>query len=164
MTQDNRTGPAHSVRCGRRWKLVLLSGLAGVVLTVGGGLAMVSTDKGAFCGSCHAMSEAALTHAQSVHAKLACNDCHAPHNLLEKIPFKAEAGARDIYVNTLGTIPDLIHPQGNTLEVVQANCVRCHSSTVMTVNMTSKESCMSCHRQVPHTNKTPISTRKAADE
>ncbi|WP_243452160.1 cytochrome c3 family protein [Desulfovibrio subterraneus] len=147
----------------RRWRAMLLAGLAGVALTFGAGLAMVTTDRAAFCGSCHAMEEAALTHKQSVHAKLSCNECHAPHNLAAKIPFKAVAGTKDIYANTLGTIPDLIHPQGNTLNVVQANCVRCHSSTVMTVNMGSKDNCMSCHRHVPHTPKKPISTRKAAD-
>ncbi|GFM35517.1 cytochrome c3 family protein [Desulfovibrio psychrotolerans] len=148
---------------GRRWQAVILAGLAGVALTVGAGLAMVTTDTAGFCGGCHAMSEAVLTHSQSVHSKLSCNDCHAPHNIVAKIPFKAAAGTRDIYVNTLGTVPDLIHPVGNTLEVVQANCVRCHTSTVMTVNMDNKESCMSCHRHVPHTPRKPISTRKAAD-
>lgn len=150
-------------RSGRRWRAALLAGLAGVALTFGAGIAMVSTDKAGFCGSCHAMSEAVLTHSQSVHAKLSCNECHAPHNLMSKLPFKAVAGTKDIYANTLGTIPDLIHPEGNTLEVVQTNCVRCHSETVKSVNMGSKDNCMSCHRHVPHTPKKPISTRKAAD-
>lgn len=150
-------------RTGRGWRVAVLAGLAGVALTFGAGLAMVSTDRAGFCGSCHAMSEAVLTHAQSVHAELSCNECHAPSNLMAKLPFKAAAGAKDVYANTLGSIPDLIHPQGNTLEVVQANCVRCHTATVMNVNMTSKDTCMSCHRHVPHTPKKPISTRKAAD-
>jgi hypothetical protein len=26
------------------------------------------------------------------HAKLSCNECHAPHNLLAKLPFKAQEG------------------------------------------------------------------------
>ncbi len=66
---------------------------------------MTATDQALFCGSCHSMSEAALTHKRSPHAKFACNECHAPHNLAAKLPFKAKEGARDIYSTTLGTIP-----------------------------------------------------------
>lgn len=148
---------------GRGWRSVLFSFLAGIVFIVGAAIATTSTDQPMFCGSCHSMDEAALTHQRSVHAKLACNDCHAPHNLIAKLPFKAKEGARDISATVSGTIPDLIHAGAETKQVVRENCRRCHSATVSTVNMQGKAFCTDCHRHVPHTPKIPVAKRSAAD-
>jgi len=148
---------------GPGWLYALLPALGGVVLTVGVALAMHTTDQASFCGSCHSMSEAALTHQRSVHAKLACNECHAPYNLVAKVPFKTKEGMRDMYVTATSTIPDLIHPGGETKDVTQANCLRCHAETTSTVVMTSKPYCTDCHRSVPHMPKIPVAERSAAD-
>jgi cytochrome c nitrite reductase small subunit len=145
------------------WGLLALAFVAGAASIIGSAVAMNTTDQAGFCGSCHSMTEAALTHKQSVHAKFACNECHAPHNLVTKIPFKAKEGTRDFFVTTTKTIPDLIHPGEETREVVQTNCLRCHEAGIQTVNMTSKTHCTDCHRHVPHTPKLPISKRSAAD-
>ena len=147
----------------RGWRFALPPAIAGIVLTVGAALAMTATDQAMFCGSCHSMAEAALTHKRSVHAELACNECHAPHNLVSKIPFKTKEGTRDILATVTSSIPDLIHPGEDTKEVTQANCQRCHSSTTSTVVMQSKEFCTDCHRHVPHTPKIPVAKRSAAD-
>lgn len=89
-----RTGP---------WLKVFLGGLAaGAALLAVMAFAMVSTDQRPFCASCHIMQEAAVTHKLSTHAKLACNECHAPHNLLAKLPFKAQEGLRDFMGNVSG--------------------------------------------------------------
>lgn len=148
---------------GRTWRYLLPSVLAGVVLTVGVAIAMTATDQASFCGSCHSMAEAALTHKTSIHAELACNECHAPHNILVKIPFKAKEGTRDILATATSSIPDLIHPGEETKEVTQANCLRCHAATTSTVTMQSKKFCTDCHRHVPHTPKIPVAKRSAAD-
>lgn len=148
---------------GPGWRYILPPTLAGVALTVGVAVAMTATDQARFCGGCHSMSEAALTHKHSVHAELACNECHAPHNLAAKIPFKAKAGTHDILATITSNVPDLIHPNGDTKEVTQANCVRCHQATISTVNMQVKEYCTDCHRHVPHTPKIPVAKRSAAD-
>lgn len=155
--------PKQDAPRGRGWRFFLPPAIAGIVVTVGAALAMTATDQAMFCGSCHSMAEAALTHKQSVHAELACNECHAPHNLVAKIPFKTKEGARDILATATSTIPDLIHPGGETREVTQANCQRCHSSTTSTVVMQSKQFCTDCHRHVPHTPKIPVAKRSAAD-
>lgn len=147
---------------GRIWRYTLPAIALGVVLTVSAAVAMTTTDKAMFCGGCHSMSEAALTHKQSVHAELACNECHAPHDILAKIPFKTKEGVRDIWATASKSIPDLIHPGEETKDVTQANCVRCHSATTGTV-MQSKTYCTDCHRHVPHSPKKPISKRSAAD-
>ncbi len=132
--------------------------------SMGGGIAaMNETDKPGFCGSCHAMSEAVWTHSLSPHASLACNDCHTPHNLAAKLPFKAESGLHDLYLNSTSKVPSVFHAKSDTKSVVQANCLRCHATTNMTVDMDAKEYCVSCHRSVPHMNKMSIERRKAAD-
>lgn len=148
---------------GSRWRPLILAMVVGVALTVGAAVGMTTTDQAMFCGSCHSMDEAELTHRQSVHAALACNECHAPHDLLAKIPFKAKEGARDILATLTGSIPDLIHPGEETMHVVQANCQRCHSATTASVAMQAKQYCTDCHRHVPHTPKLPIAKRSAAD-
>lgn len=148
---------------GRGWRLLLPPVLAGIVLTVGAAVAMTTTDQAMFCGSCHSMAEAALTHKRSVHAELACNDCHAPHNLAAKVPFKTKEGVRDILATATSNVPDLIHPGDDTKAVTQANCRRCHSATTSTVIMQSKKFCTDCHRHVPHTPKIPVAKRSAAD-
>ncbi|NCC24813.1 MAG: 7-cyano-7-deazaguanine reductase [Deltaproteobacteria bacterium] len=148
---------------GRKWRYALAWTVVGGLLTVGVALAMTTTDQAMFCGSCHSMSEAALTHKRSVHADLACNECHAPHNLLVKIPFKTKEGTRDIFVTVTSSIPDLIHPGEETREITQANCRRCHGATTSTVVMESKAYCTDCHRHVPHMPKIPVAKRSAAD-
>jgi len=137
----------------------------GVLLVAGiaGAWAMQATDQAAFCGSCHSMDTSFWTFGKSGHAKLACNDCHAPQNLAAKIPFKAQAGTADVWATVSKNIPDVIHASKLHKDVIQANCVRCHQPTLETVAMDAKPWCVDCHRSVPHKSRTPISTRKVAD-
>lgn len=147
------------------WLKIFLGGVAvGVVLLAGSAIAMRVTDQRPFCASCHVMQEAALTHKLSTHANLSCNDCHAPHNLAAKIPFKAAEGLRDATANMLGK--DVPIPVSlRTKEVVNANCKSCHAMTNMNVaSMQAKPYCVDCHRSVAHMRQKPISTRTVADE
>lgn len=83
--------------------------------------AMTTTDSRPFCSTCHIMEEAAVTQKKGTHARLACNECHAPHNLLVKLPFKAQEGLRDFWGNITGK--DVPHPVSlHTRDVVNANC------------------------------------------
>lgn len=147
-----------------KWTLAILAFVAGMVAMVGIGFAVKGTDGAAFCASCHAMSEAAWTHKQSVHRQFDCNECHTPANIVTKLPYKAKIGLNDIYVNTTSNVPDLIHTSGNMKDVIQANCRRCHLGTTMDVAMDVKPYCTDCHRTVPHNSKLPIDRRTAANE
>lgn len=158
MPSTNSSGKSKS-----RLLPVVVAFIVGVVFILGTQQAISGTDGAAFCGSCHAMSEAVWTHSMSVHAKQACNECHTPHAIATKLPFKAQIGLHDIYVNTTGNVPDDIQASKSTKDVIQANCVRCHYATIRDVNMTTKQYCTDCHRSVPHMNKLPIDRRKAAD-
>lgn len=143
--------------------VVILALFIGAGIVIGSSAAMTATDQARFCGGCHSMAEAALTHSKSLHAKLTCNECHAPYPLPAKLPFKAAEGLRDAFATVSGNIPDLIHAGVKTREVVQENCRRCHGSVLESVNMTVKSHCTDCHRHVPHTPKIPIAKRSAAD-
>lgn len=147
----------------RFWKIGLVAFVLGMFAVVGAGIAVKGTDRAEFCASCHAMSEAAWTHKQSLHAQFDCNECHTPAFIPAKLPYKAKVGLNDIYVNTLDKVPNLIHTQSDMKDVIQANCKRCHASTIMNVAMDSKPYCTDCHRSVPHNKKAPIDRREAAD-
>ena len=89
------------------WLKVLLGGVAaGMVLLGVLAYAMTTTDQRPFCASCHIMQEAAVTQKMGSHAKLSCNECHAPHNLLAKLPFKV------VVISTLGMSPEMVDNVG----------------------------------------------------
>ncbi len=144
---------------------VLIVLLMGIALTLAAGFTWRHTDQAEFCGSCHVMYEAVRTHQKSVHAKLACNDCHAPHEAMPKMVFKTYAGAKDMYKNALGDVGDLIRVTDRSRELINENCFNCHAMTGLNVGAREvKPYCTDCHRQVPHMNKLSISQRRVADE
>ena len=143
--------------------LPVIAFFAGIVVITGANLTLDATDGAAFCGSCHVMSEAVWTHNQGVHSKLACNECHIPHNSIFKLPYKAMVGINDIAVNSFSNVDDNIRATERTKSIVRDNCVRCHYSSIQEVNMEVKKLCTDCHRSVPHMNKLPIVGRRAAD-
>lgn len=154
-------------RFGRGKVAILVLLLVGAGLYAGMAFSMKATDQPEFCGSCHVMYEAVRTHQMSAHAELACNECHAPDETVPKMVFKAQAGAKDLYQNTLGDVFDVIHASDKTREVVNQSCLNCHSMTILNVadDVTeAKQYCTDCHRSVPHMSKLSISERRVADE
>lgn len=154
-------------RFGRGKVAILVLLLVGAGLYAGMAFSMKATDQPEFCGSCHVMYEAVRSHQMSAHAELACNECHAPDAVVPKMFFKARAGAKDFYQNTLGEVFDVIHATDKTKDVVNASCVNCHSMTILNVANDVSEAkpyCTDCHRSVPHMSKLPISERRVANE
>ncbi|MDX8364128.1 cytochrome c3 family protein [Cytobacillus sp. IB215665] len=137
-------------------KVIILIGLfLGVVVAVASAETMNYTDSAEFCSTCHPMDSAYSSFADSTHANIACNKCHAPTDSLgKKILFKAKAGTHDIYMNTFGAdkIPDVIHAKTATIDVIQENCKSCHEGTLNNLSHDAKENCTDCHRQIPHGN------------
>lgn len=147
-----------------KFRIWIFGLIIGSIITAGAGVGMQITDKRPFCASCHIMNEAAVTHKISAHAELACNECHAPHNLAEKLPFKAVSGTWDVYMNTLGKIELPLKAGENTRQVVNANCKTCHHMSNTTVaSMDVKGVCTDCHRNVQHMRMKPVSTRSVGD-
>lgn len=81
---------------------------------------VTSTDW--FCASCHINAEAVRTWKASPHKGTHCSDCHAPHDFVDKLYFKATTGVREAYINFLGT-PNKKPGAGKPSD---QNCVRCH--------------------------------------
>lgn len=128
----------------------------GIVAAVASAETMHYTDTAEFCSTCHPMETAYQSFSDSTHANLSCNKCHAPtDNLFKKVVFKAKAGSHDIYMNTFNAdeIPDVIHANQASKDVIQENCKSCHESSIQNVTHDVKDYCIDCHRQVPHGNK-----------
>lgn len=141
------------------WKWLLGGTALGVVLAGVFMWALNATDQRKFCASCHLMQEAARTQKMSMHANLSCNDCHAPHALVRKIPFKAVAAIEDVIGNIQGKdIP--IPANKKHRDIVNENCIACHTQVNKNVaSMAVKPYCTDCHRSVAHLRLNPISTR-----
>ncbi|MCW5943255.1 MAG: cytochrome c nitrite reductase small subunit [Fimbriimonadaceae bacterium] len=157
----------------RLWRIVRLEflspgmrlacfGSTGALLGMGAYVASISqaasylSDDPKACVNCHIMTPEYATWQHSSHARVAnCNDCHVPHeNLVRKYFFKAKDGARHSFMFTFGLEPQVIEAHPESREVIQANCVRCHSTVIgdvaRPIHSASGRSCTDCHREVPH--------------
>ncbi|MCE4566430.1 cytochrome c nitrite reductase small subunit [Maribellus sp. CM-23] len=120
------------------------------------------SDRPETCTNCHIMAPQYATWTHSSHREVAhCNDCHVPHNnFLNKYYFKAKDGLRHATMFTLRKEPQVIFIHEAGRNVVQNNCIRCHSQQVTDpklassvqahINHTQDRICWECHREVPH--------------
>lgn len=114
------------------------------------------------CVNCHVMTSEYNSWMHSSHREWAsCNDCHVPHdNVLNKYYFKAKDGMYHATVFTMRNEPQVIQMKEASQEVVQNNCIRCHTNQVTDVKLTSwlenheknrtERQCWECHRETPH--------------
>lgn len=133
--------------------LVLIGVFAGIILSVVTVKGLAYTDSSEFCSSCHIMTQAHDSFADSVHADLACAECHLPQDsVVSKYVSKTKTGLGHLYYNTFGEgkIPEILHATENTQDIVNQNCIDCHESTLGTVSHDAKDSCSDCHSGVPH--------------
>lgn len=150
-----------------RWRIpvILISGiLAGLFLYVAYISRVTSylSDDPSSCMNCHIMAPQYATWSHSAHReKTNCNDCHVPHNnVFNKYYFKARDGMRHATMFTLKREPQVIFIKEEGKQVVQDNCIRCHSDLITdekVMNYTSQthhsrteRHCWECHRETPH--------------
>ncbi len=150
-----------------------LLGILFIVLCVMGGYTFYNakgmsyfSNESEACNNCHVMNDvyndwAKGSHAQKISGKprATCNDCHLPHNFVEKWLAKAQSGVGHAYAFTfkLDVLPTNLGASAKSKDIVQDNCVRCHSEMVSNVvNPTTNPhgeqalSCVSCHTSVGH--------------
>jgi cytochrome c nitrite reductase small subunit len=143
-------------KTGRR-KVLLFAGLAvfaiiavGLFLGLGPPKLLAATSQPDFCMRCHVMESnyEAWVHA-GAHRRSKCVDCHLPNqNLAVHYVWKSLDGLKDAVAFYSGRIPERIRLSTHGSGVLQANCVRCHETTV---TMTNRERpCWSCHRKISH--------------
>ncbi|MCX8010500.1 MAG: cytochrome c nitrite reductase small subunit [Ignavibacteria bacterium] len=120
------------------------------------------SDKPEACINCHVMTSEYVSWRNGSHGKFAvCNDCHVPHdNFIRKYYFKASDGLRHSFIFTFRLEPQVIQMKEAGKNVVQENCIRCHSNllTMVTAKNVSGANykhgegklCWECHRETPH--------------
>ena len=140
-------------------KIVLIVGVIALLAVIGVG--MYVTDFTAYlgnnpstCNNCHVMDAVYESWYHGGHKQWAkCNDCHTPHDFIPKYLVKAQSGYHHVTAFMFGDIPDAIRAKGASKEVVQENCIRCHTETVSTMMESAQDLdryCFDCHRAVAH--------------
>jgi cytochrome c nitrite reductase small subunit len=159
----------------KKWQLVVVV-LLGVIAGLGMFIMRESNavsylgDDPKTCVNCHVMTTQYTTWQNSSHSNVAsCNDCHVPHdNFVKKYAFKAKDGLYHATIFTMRAEPEVITMHKPGQEVVQQNCIRCHSPQVTDAKASSwieghyenrtDRTCWDCHREVPHGRVRSLST------
>jgi len=86
------------------------------------------------------------------HHNATCNDCHVPQSLIPKYLVKMEHGYRHSKGFTLQDFHEPIQIKTMSRNVVQDNCLRCHSEFLreVTAHQPQAVDCMHCHEGVGH--------------
>ncbi|MGL5913820.1 MAG: cytochrome c nitrite reductase small subunit [Bacteroidales bacterium] len=122
------------------------------------------SDEPAACVNCHIMTPYYQSWMHSSHGNnTTCNDCHIPQdNIFHKYYFKAIDGLYHSTVFTFRMEPDVIRPREASSKVIMNNCIRCHTQlntefvktgmiAFTDVKNGKGKACWDCHRNVPHT-------------
>ena len=113
-------------------------------------------QSGKACINCHVMNEEYDAWMKGAHHAQSCNDCHVPVDLIGKYATKIEHGWRHSKGFTLQDFHEPIRITQSSLDVVQANCVRCHDSLVSGISAAhvadgeTEFGCVHCHGGVGH--------------
>jgi cytochrome c nitrite reductase small subunit len=134
----------------------VLFGLGIFTLVYAEGPSYLSSDAET-CVNCHVMRDQYDRWNHSSHKAVAkCNDCHTPHTFLGKWGVKALNGMRHSYAFTTGDFEEPIRITEFNADIVQENCVRCHTTvtSMMVASPDGEEArCVSCHGNVGHGNR-----------
>lgn len=127
-------------------------------------LSYLSNDPKA-CINCHVMNSAFASWEKSSHKNVAgCVDCHLPvDSFLAKYTSKAKDGWNHSVAFSTNSYEQSLLITEDGANRVQANCIRCHTSTNETLRMNadkyhsgedgslkSSRKCWECHQYVPH--------------
>ena len=136
---------------------LILALLSAIIVAV---VFIVTTDMPAYitssprtCTNCHVMDAAYENWYHAPHEKVTkCVDCHLPHeNIFSYYYVKFASGLHDVIYFSTGMTPDAIRIHPETAEIIQSNCIRCHTETVSGLSTHDMgRNCWSCHRTVAH--------------
>ena len=140
--------------------ILLLFGMVGLAVGLGSytfiyaqGASYLSDNPQA-CVNCHIMREQFNGWSKSSHKAFAtCNSCHVPHDFVGKYLTKAENGFWHSYKFTLQNFHEPIQMRPRSREIVQENCLGCHSqfvSSIMNHVGADEVNCIQCHPGVGH--------------
>lgn len=148
-----------------RFSVIVLSGIIvgmGIhILNISNAVSYLSDDPKT-CVNCHVMYPEYATWERGSHGRVTtCNDCHVPQdNFVRKYMFKASDGLRHATMFTFRMEPQVIRIKDAGRNVVQENCIRCHSNYLHPISLRSmgaksiyeddERVCWDCHRETPH--------------
>jgi len=135
----------------------VLAGIALFTFVYANGLAYFGEDPQT-CKQCHAMNKQFFAWEKGSHHTIACQECHIPERAHEPVAWllaEADNGFWHSVKFTTGQYPMNIKIRDNNREILQAACVRCHSSLISEVAQPSLHSneqidCLRCHSEVGH--------------
>ena len=141
---------------------LLLSSLLGILLGAGGytfyyarGASYLLNDPQA-CVNCHIMRDQFDGWEKaSHHAFATCNDCHMPHDFINKWFVKAYSGYHHSVAFTLWNFRDPIRIKPESTAVLNSNCLYCHRDYVSEITahrvINDEElDCVRCHGNAGH--------------
>lgn len=132
----------------RKLYIIAAGGVAFVILFWAG---LAFTSGPGFCGSCHIMKPYKASHAESKHMGISCSECHVPHALLSKIPYKIKSGTRDIIHTISRSYPPVLSLKDDSKQILLTNCRGCHEATLERVGIAmNAKPCYECHRNIVH--------------
>lgn len=154
--------------------IVILGACTGIfffLLKISNATSYISDDP-RVCINCHIMTPQFSTWSHSAHRSVTdCNACHVPHdNVFRKYYFKASDGMRHSAIFTLRKEPQSIYIREAGKNVVQENCLRCHSGLfsdgpgmpAQALTGRKERQCLDCHRNTPHDRINSISSTPGA--
>lgn len=110
-------------------------------------------DGPGFCGRCHVMQPEIDTYLYSSHRNVTtCDSCHVPDDFLRGGLYRSYTGTKDLLAVMTGRDKNICI-SGMGKDVVQENCLRCHSIVMREAGNTREDDgsyCFDCHRSVPH--------------
>ena len=131
----------------------LISGIAiGIILSAIAVGAYHQSGNARFCGSCHSMNPVHHQWKASNHHQYTCTECHLPDtHIIGQVAYKTKAGINDLIHETARDYPVAIGLSDRARQIVNGNCVRCHTSTVAKTPMSQGGAdCIKCHRYLVH--------------
>ncbi|HNY63849.1 MAG TPA: NapC/NirT family cytochrome c [Deltaproteobacteria bacterium] len=133
-------------------KILAAGAFIGVLVTLVSAGTYHAAGSPSFCLSCHSMTDVGVSWKGSTHKQFGCTECHLPDgNIVVQAMYKAKAGMRDLYHETLRTYPAFIGISDEGRSIAEGNCLRCHFSTVENTFMAARgESCLKCHHGLVH--------------
>ncbi len=172
-----------------RWLIALSGGGALLLWALVGWVATEevfhATEDAAFCGTCHVMAPMIAAYEQDPHGgrnvhgiKAVCLDCHLPHESAWGYAWaKAQTGTHDVWAQLtydLTAIDWEAKRERRSEYTYDSGCLACHQNleqATMASNKafvahrpyfqkTTRQTCVSCHPHVGHTDLTEQLTSK----
>ncbi len=149
----------------KRSNIIVLAVIAGFIaiavvifLLHGPPQLLAKSESPDFCSQCHVMeSQYESWMHQGAHRRKLCVDCHLPNdNAAVHYVWKSIDGLKDVLFFYSGMTPEHIELSSHGADVVRANCIRCHESTVSMISHERK--CWDCHRRIMHKRSGSIET------